>query len=222
MKHPIFFSFIAICIAAVSCSPLHIIYNSTSADGERIVCTSNQGLFGYGKGHMEVALGARMAGKDTVLAILITSDQDSDHGIFDKDDRLLVRLADRRTVTLTNIYDKEFDSETSTNYTEQRVTEYGYGYTYSPWTDNIYLTPFEVSAMVPKVYTTKTTNSYALYLISRQDLLDIIDKGVIKLRVEIEDDEFDMPNPGYASTVIGKCYQCLLEGIANNKVRSEF
>lgn len=209
-------------LAVASCSPLRIVYNSTAANGDRTVFTSSQSLFGYGKGRMDIALGSKVSVKDTLLAVLITSNQDSDHGIFDKGDRLLIRLKDDSVITLVNMYDKEYDTEINEGVTHEPVMAYGYDYVYSPWADGVFITPYEVTAMVPRRYITKTTNSYALYLISKADILNIINKGVKKLRVEDENEEFDMENPEYAAEIIGKEFDCLVEGILAGKNRSEF
>lgn len=206
----------AVCLFTVSsCSPLRIIMNRTNK-GERTILTSNLRLFSYNGGTISAALGTRIRQpKDTLLAVLITCDADSDHGIFDKDDRLLMRLTDGSQISLTNLYDKEFETETTTNTTQDRVTSYGYDYTYSPWTGGVYVYPYEVSTFIPRTYTTKTSYSYALYLIPKQDLKDIIDKGVTKLRVEIENKELDMPNPNAAKQVFANLKACLYNGIHN-------
>ena len=207
-------------VLTAACSPLKIIMNSTDPNGDRYVLTSDQSLFSSKMGHIKVALGAKIHQRDTVLAILITSDANTDHGIFDMNDRLLIRFADQSVLTLKNIYDREFETETTTTQTQERVSTYGYDYVYSPWTDNVYVTPYEAYSFVPRTYVTKTTNSYALYLLTKTQLLDIINKNVIKLRVEVENNELDMPSPGSTSAIFSSIYACLKEGI--NRQRSDF
>ncbi|MCQ2157209.1 MAG: hypothetical protein MJY53_02325 [Bacteroidales bacterium] len=209
---------LAACLCAIGCSPLRIVMNSKNEDGERIVLTSDKRLFN----DVSVALGAKVAGKDTVLAVLVTYDGNSTHGVFDKDDRMLVRLSDQKVITLNNVYHKEFEEETVTNTTTRRVSDFGYAYSYDPYTDDIYVTPYEVSRFIPQVSTTHITRSYALYFISRPDLDAIIDKGVIKLRIELENSELDMPNTGSVSKTFGKLKDCLYDGIRSGIVRTEF
>lgn len=213
----LFFALV-VCLCAIGCSPLRIVMNSKNEDGERIVLTSDKRLFN----DVSVALGAKVAGKDTVLAVLVTYDGNSTHGVFDKDDRMLVRLSDQKVITLNNVYHKEFEEETVTNTTTRRVSDFGYAYSYDPYTDDIYVTPYEVSRFIPQVSTTHITRSYALYFISRPDLDAIIDKGVIKLRIELENSELDMPNTGGVSKTFGKLKDCLYDGIRSGIVRTEF
>lgn len=216
---------LAACLLSIAaCSPLRIIMNRTDKGGERIILTSNQRLFSYNDGTIDAALGTRInAKKDTVLAILLTCDENASHGIFDKDDRILIRLANDKLISLTNIYDKEYETKTEENYTQERVSSTGYEYVYSPWTGGFYVMPYEASTFIPRRYTTKTTYSYGLYLISKPDLEDIISNDVAKLRVEIENREIDMPNPKAAREVFASLRQCLNNGIHNrDKGTNEF
>ncbi len=209
---------LTVMLTAASCSPVRIVMNSKGADGVRTVLTSDKHLFG----NIDIALGARIINpKDTVLAILITSTKDSDHGIFDKDDQLLIRLADGSDIALTNLYDKEFDRHTTTEVVNERVSNYGYAYSYDYY-GGIYVTPMEISSFVPRSYTRTESNSYALYLVSKKQLQDIIAKGVSKLRVEIEDAELDMPSTNSVSAIVTELYACLREGMANSKKRTAF
>lgn len=212
----------AVCLLLAGCSPLRIVLNTKSPEGIRTVLTSNIHLFSYEFNSLDAALGARISQKDTVLAILLTSDQNSDHGIFDKDDRLLIRFADQSEMSLTNVYDREFETETTTTQTQERVSAVGYDYVYSPWADAVFIAPYEVSAFVPRTYVRRTTNSYALYFVTRQQLADITGKEIVKLRVEIENDELDMPNPSSATTVFKDLYAFLNENIRKQHERKVF
>ncbi len=213
---------LAVCLAAISCSPLRIVMNSKDAEGRRTILTSNQSLFRYGFSDIFVALGARVAPKDSVLAILVTCDKDTDHGIINKDDRMLIRLKDDSTITLKNLYDREFDSSTYTTETTERVSSFGYSYGYDPWFDEIYISPYEISSFVPRKYVRKETNSYALYLVTKKQMQDIINKGVTKLRIEIEDRDLDMPDPENASAIFAAQYDLLYKTAKQGVTRSEF
>jgi len=214
---------IVVCIAAVcSCSPLRIVMNTTGADGERLIVTSDQPLFSYEKGQLTAALGCQINGKDTVLALLITSDANSGHGIFAKGDKLKVRFSDDEVITLENLYDREFETHTETGTTEHMKTDWGYAYTYDPWMDSIDLTPYQITRMVPQTYTRKVSKSYALYLLTRHDIEGLMKKPVKKFRVEIEDADLDMPYTDGVNELFTSLMTCLYGGIKDKFERSEF
>lgn len=208
----------AAAIAIAGCSPLRIAMDSRTEEGARLVYTTDKSLFN----HIDMALGAKISGKDTTLAVIVTCDRHSDHGIFDKDDRMLIRLSDQSVITLTNIYHKEFEKQTNTNVTRERIDSYGLAYAYDPFYPGVYLTPYEVSTFIPRTTVTTSTYSYALYYITSRQLDDIIKKGVIKLRIEIEDSEIEMANTSSASSVFASLKDCLYERIATPLTRKAF
>lgn len=201
-----------------SCSPLKIVMNSKSPEGIRTVLTSDQHLFN----NFDIALGASIEPRDTVLGILVTCDKSTDHGIFDKGDKMKLRLSDQSVIELDNIYHKEFDKEVQTYNTVDRTTEFGLAYSYDPYFGTVWVDPIEVRRLVPQVKTRTVTRSYALYLVSKGKLMDIISKGVIALRIEVEDDEYDMNGTGGVSSLLSQMYDCLKEGMANDKKRTDF
>lgn len=203
-----------------SCGVVSLTMNSTSPEGDRTLLTSDSHLFG----NVNVALGAKIKGqKDTVLAVLVTYDGRSNHGVFETGDKMMIRLKDDSVITLLNIYDREFEKNTETYTTEERVSRFGYAYTYDPLTMDIYVTPYEASSFVPRTHTSTVTESYALYLITKRQLQDIIGKGVVKLRVEIEDDELDMTSgTDRVAEIFAAEYDCLKEGFKNPRMRKEF
>lgn len=205
-------------LLATSCAPLRIVMNSADSQGRRTLCTSDVNLFG----EFSIAMGARVAPNDTVMAVLITSSKKSDHGIFDMDDRLMIRLNDGSEVTLTNIYDHQYERNTERGTTTETYYRDTYAYAYSPWLDAVYVEPVTVRTMVPRTYTYTTTKSYALYLISKQQVQDIINKGVTKLRVEIEDADCDMPNPEQAQSRFATLYPFLMKAAHDGVIRSKF
>lgn len=213
-----FILIIGILAAMTSCAPLRIVMNSADKTGARRMLTSDVDLFG----DFSLAMGAKIEKKDTVLAVLITSDRKSDHGIFDLNDRLMMRLSDNSEVILNNVYDKEYESNTETRVEDRPDIHTGFAYTYSPWTGSVYLSPYTIYRMVPYVNNVKTTKSYALYLISKQQIQDIIGKGVVKLRVEIEDSDCDMPDPERATAKFNELYTFLHNAAKSGVKRSEF
>ncbi len=222
MKHLSFFAAIGLFAAVCSCSPLRIVLDSTAENKERTVLTSNASLFRADRGHIYAAMGSRIIQKDTIIAILLTYDENTDHGVFDLGNRLMVRLGDNSEIFLENVYDKEFDSHTETNTTTVPQHNLGFAYTYSPFTDMVYVEPYTISTMVQRTYTTHTTNSYALYLVTKEQLFDIMNKGIVKLRVEIEDRELDMPNPERASEILYELGSCLYDRVVAGVVRTDF
>lgn len=212
------FVILLVCLAAASCSPLRIVMNSQSPEGGRTVLTSDKHLFG----NLDVALGAHVFGKDTTLAVLITYDGNSTHGVFDRNDRLLVRFDDQSVLTLTNIYDKEYEVENTTDYSTRTISDFGYAYTYDPYFDAVYVSPYEVSRMVPVVTNRRVTRSYALYLISKPELEKLASGKIIKLRVEIEDRELDMKDPGGLEDMFAQMKQLLFDCLRKGISRSDF
>jgi len=222
MKRSIIFAIAAAVITAASCSPLKLVMNSTDSEGVRTLLTSDQKLMGSLKGVMDIALGSRIEKKDTVLAVLLTANVDSGHGIFNKGNQMKIRLKDGSEIDLVNLYDKEYEETEETYVSHSNRMKFGYAYTYDYFTDDIWLTPYAVNQMVPEVRKTKNSLSYALYLISKTQLNDIISKGVVKLRVEIENDDIDMDDTSMVSLLFKDMYDVLRDGMNTNFVRSEF
>lgn len=217
----ILFAIIA-AVAFASCAPLKIAMNQTGSDGSRYILTSNQHLFNAGKGNIEVALGAKVYGRDTLMAILITCDANVGHGVFNKGNKLMFRLKDNSEIVLTNLYDKEYEETQETNVSNEYRHEYGWGYAYSPWMDEVYVLPYEVTRTVPRINTYTVANSYALYLISKPQMHDIITKGIVKIRVEVEDRDLDTEDTeGFAEMFHQMCE--LIKSAANEQVvRTKF
>ncbi len=203
------------------CATLKLAYTDNN-DGKRTVMSSNISLFSAKSYNFDIAMGARVSEKDTIMAVLITCDKDSDHGIFNKGNRLMIKLEGGEIISLSNVYEKEFEEKSQVVNTTDRVNSYGYEYFYSPYDDAVYLSPYEVTTFVPRTYVRRTHNSYALYLISKKQINDICQKGVIKLRVEIEDKDIDMPYPEHAPAIFSELYTFISPIITNGIARSEF
>lgn len=209
MKKVIILSFAAAMLSMLfaSCSPLRVAMNSTDKKGVRTVCTSDIDLFGS----FEIALGYKAEKTDTLMGILITCLKKSDHGVFQKDDLLHLRLNDGSEIELANLYEREFDKDVSTEYTDDIYYQNRLAYAYNPFYDAVYLTPVTVRTWVPRVYTRTTTKSFALYFVTKKQLMDIMEKGVVKCRVEIEDEDCDMPYPEHFAARISELYDFLMQ-----------
>lgn len=208
---------VALCICMAGCGSLKIAMNTRADDGDRIVLTSDKRV----AKDTNFALGVKYGENDSIMAILVTYDGRTDHGVFLKGDKMRIRLKDQSVIDLENVYDKEFEEETVVRRSSQLVEDYGYAYSYGPLGHRMYVTPYEVSRFVPYVSEEKISKSYALYLISLNQLNDIIDKGVIKLRIEFEDHELDISDPSKISGMLDEMKTCLADCIVSTK-RSEF
>lgn len=217
MKKTLFIVLAAVMLLS-GCGGLRIVMNTHDSDGSRTVLTSDKHLFNT----FDMALGAKIAKRDTVLGIMITSDRDADHSVFVKGDKMLFKLADESVITLENVYEKGYEKETVTGQTTVPVDNYGYAYSYSPVLDDIYVTPYSISTFVPRTFVRTTTRSYAIYLVSKKQLHDIMEKGVIKIRIEMEDSDQDMKSTSGVSQMVSDLYECLKEGIAKAPSHAEF
>ncbi len=214
-----FLVFVSALTLLFACAPARLVMDTHTEEGDRVILTSDTRIFG----DVEIALGARINQKDTVLAVLITYDGKSDHGVFDVDDKLQFRLGDGEEIFLLNVYEKEYNRETETYTTNDRVSRLGYAYAYDPFYGATYVTPVEVNSFIPRTRTRTVTESYGLYLISKKQLNDIITKGLVKLRVEIENDELDMTGGlEFVVAVLADQYGCLKKGFANPHKRRSF
>lgn len=213
---------LAVILAAASCSSLRLVMNSVDSKGARTLVTSNTNLMGGVDGTMEIALGARVEGKDTVMAVILTVEADSGHGIFNEGNKMKLRLNDDSVIELTNLYDKEYEEETETYTTTTRIPTTRWAYAYDYYYGDFFVAPYMVNQMIPEVRTRKNSYSYALYLISKPQMNNIIGKGVKKLRVEIENDDLDMADPRCVSDIFKSLYDVLREGLAKNYVRKAF
>lgn len=203
-----------------SCGVVKVAMDTRDKDGSRVVLTSDKHIFN----HIDVALGAKIKNqKDTVMAVLVTYDGKSNHGVFAVGSQMKFRLSDDSVITLSNIYDREYEKNTETYTTNELVTEYGYAYAYDPFDLDVYVAPYEASAFVPRVRTSTSTLSYGLFLITKKQLQDIIGKGAVKLRIETDSEELDLVSGAERiSAVFAEQYACLKENFGDPHHRSSF
>jgi len=215
---------LAALLAVTSCDTVKIVMDSTSSEGERKIVTSKTPIATVDKGKIYISLGAKISDRDTIAAVIAICDADCGHGIFNRGNAMKFRLNDKSEITLVNMLDKKYETHRDTRVTETVKTGYGYAYAYGPRARRITVHPYQVTALVPEVYTTETTNSYALYLITKEQMTDIITKGVSKMRIEIENRDIDLTD--YSTKSISSIFddmkRCLIEGVRNKSVRTEF
>lgn len=209
-----------ICLFASSCGIPSVVLDTTYK-GSRIVLTNNINLFAFDGGTMTAALGAKISGRDTVLAVMVTYNGDTKQGIFDKEDCIRVRLANGEEFSSRNLYDKEFEHSESVQTTSTPVNDWGYAYAYSPYMDDIYLRPVTVTRWVPQVYTVKESISTGLYPITKKQLFDLMKVGVEKFRIESAIGDADMPDPSGLSETFADIYKCL-HNTAKKKKSADF
>jgi len=205
---------VALVAMMASCDTIKIAMNTTNADGERRVMTTSPRFFSTQGYDVNIAGGVLIQGKDTLAGVIITCDAPNKKPLFEVGSRMLIRLTDGQTITLKNMLDKESESHTETQYTEHMQTDYGY--VYSPWGPGFYATPYRVTSMVPEVYVNEVNNSYAIYPISYNQVMDIINKGVEKLRIETSVINLDMPYTGGVAETFKTLGMCVHEGILND------
>jgi len=201
--------FAAMAFLVCSCNPLRIVMDKNK-NGERTIVTSEHRMFGYKDGHFSAALGCQIHGKDTVLAILLSSDADKGHAVFDKDDKLMFRLKDGHTITLSNVYDRSaYHTEVKTETYSERVVDYTFAYNYSPWVDAFYVSPYQINTFVPRTRTYRESTSYALYLLSLKELIGVCYGDVVKVRVEVDDGYAEQDPANGISDLFKELAECL-------------
>lgn len=173
----------AITIFMTSCDTLRIAVDSTTR-GERVIVTTDEFLFNFEDATITAALGEKINGRDTLMGMLVVFDSDINEPVFKVGDKMVFTLYDNTTVTLTNLYDKEFESETTTNVNNRPVSSFDYYYCYDPVVDGVYVTPVQVTRFVPEVTVRNIRRSYALYPISKIELQNIINKGVNSVMIQ--------------------------------------
>lgn len=208
------FLLVALTGLLAGCNTIKIAMNSTSADGERRIMTSSPQFFYTKEYDVTVALGALIQTQDTLAGLVITCDSPIKEPLFSVGSRMLIRLSDDETITLRNMLDREAESHTETGVSEHLQTDYRY--IYSPWAPLISATPYRVTSMVPEVYYKEVNNSYAIYPITYEQMMAIINKGVTKLRIETNVINLDMPYTNGVSGLMRSLVTCLIEGVKDD------
>lgn len=191
-----------------------IAMDTTDMDGVRTVLTSNKHLMS----ETDIALGVRINKTDTVAGLLLTCEKSASRGIYGKGDRFKVDFADGSSITLKNIYDKEYEKETTQSETERFVdAQVGYNYIYSPYTGDVYITPNYVTAIVPEHHTYTTTLSYALYLVTYDQLVDMMTKSAVAVGIESDNGYDKMADPSKLSDIISSVYGKIIKHAQKNQ-----
>ena len=207
MRKLILFS--ALALVAMACNPLKVALNKTDSEGVRTIVTSAQHFFN----DYDVALGVRVSNADTIMGIVVSASSSKLEGIFDQDDHLYFTLNDGSKVTLRNIYNKdaiEVRKETKTDYTNP-----GWSYAYGPWGRRYFISPYAASSYFSQTYETTVVDSYALYLITYDEITRIINIGVQKLSIEADSNTDEMMNPSGLQILFRDMLQCLASGVRN-------
>ncbi len=201
----------AVTFLAMACAPLKIAMNKTDSEGVRTIVTSTQHLFG----NYDIALGIRISDADTIMGVIIEAESNKMEGIFDQDDHLYLVLNDGSKITLRNVLDKdavEVRKETKTSYDYGNP---GWSYAYGPWGRSYFIRPYAATTYFAHTYETTVSNSQALYLITYDEIVRIITKGVKKLSIEADNDTEEMFNTGGLQDLFTSLFRCLGEGVKN-------
>lgn len=207
MRKLILFS--ALALVAMACNPLKVALNKTDSEGVRTIVTTSQHFFN----DYDVALGVRVSNADTIMGIVVSASSSKLEGIFDQDDHLYFTLNDGSKVTLRNILDRdaiEVRKETKTDYTNP-----GWSYAYGPWGRRYFISPYAASSYFSQTYETTVVDSYALYLITYEEMARIINIGVKTLSIEADNNTEEMINPSGLQTLFKDMLQCLASGVRN-------
>lgn len=201
--------FSALALIAVACSPLKVALNKTDSEGVRTIVTSSQHFFN----DYDVALGVRVSNADTIMGIVVSASSSKMEGIFDQDDHLYFTLNDGSKVTLRNILDRdaiEVRKETKTDY---NYANQGLAYAYGPWGRRYFISPYAASSYFSQTYETTVVDSYALYLITYEEITRIINIGVKTLSIEADNNTEEMINPSGLQILFKDMLQCVVSGV---------
>jgi len=205
---------VAMVALMASCNTIKIAMNSVNSEGHRRIMTTSPNFFNTQGYEVNLAGGVLIQGKDTLAGLVITCDAPVKDALFEVGSKMRIRLTDGQEITLKNLLDRESESHTETEVSQHMQTDYGY--IYSPWAPGFYATPYRVTSMVPDVYYKEVNNSYAIYPISYDQTMEIINKGVEKLRIETSVINLDMPYTGGVAETFKQIGLCLIEGIKDN------
>lgn len=209
MRKLILFS--ALALVAMACNPLKVALNKTDSEGVRTIVTSAQHFFN----DYDVALGVRVSNADTIMGIVVSTSSNKLEGIFDQDDHLYFTLNDGSKVTLRNILDRdaiEVRKETKTDY---NYANPGFSYAYGPWGRRYFISPYAASSYFSQTYETTVVDSYALYLITYEEMARIINIGVKTLSIEADNNTEEMMSTSGLQTLFRDMLQCLASGVRN-------
>lgn len=209
MKKILLFS--ALALVAMACNPLKVALNKTDSEGVRTIVTSSQHFFN----DYDVALGVRVSNADTIMGIVVSASSSKLEGIFDQDDHLYFTLNDGSKVTLRNILDRDATEVRKETKTDYNYANPGFTYAYGPWGRRYFISPYAASSYFSQTYETTVVDSYALYLITYEEMARIINIGVKTLSIEADNNTEEMINPSGLQTLFKDMLQCLASGIRN-------
>lgn len=207
MKKVFLIGTLALCL--MGCQTLTIAVNKTNEEGVRTVATTSQHLFQ----DFDVTLGVRLAPNDTILGVLITAETERLNGIFNTGDRLLMQLNDGSEIVLSNILDRDSYELRNETHTDYNYVHRGWNYAYGPWIGPHFITPYGATACFENTYQTTVADSYALYLITYDEMMRIINIGVKQLRIEVDGDAPVMGNPYKVQGLFKEMFTCLVQGV---------
>ncbi len=203
-----YFLILTLMLTAMACSPLKVALNKTDSEGVRTIVTSSQNLFQ----DFDMALGVRISKEDTIMGIIVSTESSKLQGVFNEDDHLYMVLKDGSKITLHNILNQdavELRKETKTDYNYSP----GWTYAYGPWGRRYWIEPYAATSYFERTYETTVADSYALYPITYNEMVQIISKGVEQLSIEVDNDTRSMMLTDGLQEQFARMFQCLGDGV---------
>lgn len=203
-----------VCFIALSCNTLKLAVCETAPDGSQVYASTDVTLLVDETDDIYTALGMKAGGgKDSLFAISVTSQKKSDEALFKKGEKMVITLSDGSEIVLKNICDSYYAVENEFYLSSQPVSGVAYNVyasPYYPWYGFIGA-PYQFTGYVPSPDIKKNTYSYALYLVSCEQIHAIMEKGTTSLVIGSGERKFQMKHPENASELYSQLYSFLKE-----------
>jgi len=204
------------CLLATSCGTLKLATKAKAPDGSDFYATTEVTLFSQEGNDFDIAMGAKVNAKDTMLAVVLTSRMNRDHSIFKKGNKMKFSFHDGTGFTLSNMLDSGFDVENSAIIAGQPVSGVAYGYYYDPWGGLLFGPPNEVHGFVPTLGVSRKSTSYAFYLITCEQVRSISNKELTVFMLEADGRKLESADPDNVKTVFSQLYSFLKDNFCTS------
>lgn len=200
-----------LCLVAMSCDTLKLAINTKTPDGGRFYATSEVNLFADEGDDFFTAMGIKPGGEASMLAISISTNKSSDSAMFGRGNTLTIGFEDGSEIVLKNILDSYMETENKLVLKSTPVSGVVYSYYYTPWAGMLYTLPNQVAGYVPSPDIERKTASYALYIVSSEQIKAISSKVITKFELQAKKHTFLMKSPEEAGGIYSQLYDFLLE-----------
>jgi len=200
-----------LCLLAVSCDTLKLIKYPIPPDGAKLYATSNVNLFEEDGDEFLTALGMKPIEKDTLVAVSISTYKMTESAMFGKGNTVTISFEDGSVIVWKNVLDSYMEVENNVVLKGKPVHGMAYNYYYSPWVGITYAVPYQVAGYVPSPSIEKTTSSYALYIVSTEQIRAVSNKVITGFELQAGKHKYKMKNPETASGIYSQLYGFLVE-----------